>query len=530
MSNLSYWERRQVDNMFHYMEKAEDTADQISQLYLKASRWMSIETEKIFEKYKTKHNLTEAEARKLLNSLQDPTSLEEMLFKIKSADYKDERKGLIAKLESSAYQARIEHFKQLQNQLDYIMKNIYDQEKMVNTNHYLDLANEAYYRAIYDMQQRAQAAFSFNHIDSKIINNIVNSKWSGENYSSRIWKNTRGLAKDLKEELLINLVTGRTDREVADILANKFAQGANTARRLVRTESAYLSTELNFRAYEDMGVQEYQFLATLDLKTSEKCRKMDLKIFTIKERIVGVNCPPLHPWCRSTTVAIISRKFLENKQRAAIDPVTGKRISVPRNMSYDEWYSKYVKGNPKALLQEKKTKNHSTDKKQHEEYRKTLGDEVPEKLDDFQNMKYTDNEKWEYTKGLKNYLAKYPTSNKHFYDIKVELGEAKIKVGLPLPPVQKQAFILPEGKQDPYHIMRRMIERKITDDEIRSFMSEAKCMFIQWGGARQCYVSEKGMVVITKTDSGWIYKTAWKREDYDSDANKIMEVLEKHGL
>lgn len=411
MSKLSYWERRQVENMYHYMEKAENAADLISKLYLKASRWVSLEADEIFERYVTKHNLSEAEARRLLNTLQDKTSIDEMIQKLKAGNYDGSKDELIAQLESSAYRSRIEHLKQLQNQLDFVMKNVYEEEKIASTSHYLDLANEAYYRTIYDMQQRTQAAFSFQHIDSKEIDKVVNSKWSGKNYSNRIWSNTKALAQNIKEELLINLVTGRSNKEVADIIANKFAQGSSVARRLVRTESAYLSAELNFKAYKEMDIEEYQFLATLDLKTSEICRKMDLMFFKVRDRKVGVNCPPMHPWCRSTTVPIVDRKYLEGKQRAARDPVTGKTIYVPRDMTYDEWYAKYVKGKSEAELAEKKIKNQTSDRKQYDRYREVLGEDAPKTFAKFQEMKYNNVDKWKFTQldyKRRNELVNHP--------------------------------------------------------------------------------------------------------------------------
>ncbi len=100
---------------------------------------------------------------------------------------------------------------------------------------------------------------------------MINSKWSGVNYSDRIWHNTKSLAQDLKQELLINLVTGRTDSEVADIIANKYAQGASNARRLVRTESCNLANQMEMQSYEECGIETYIYVATLDLKTSTVC-------------------------------------------------------------------------------------------------------------------------------------------------------------------------------------------------------------------------------------------------------------------
>lgn len=399
MAKLSYWERRQAQNMYEYMQSAEAVSEEIAKLYRRASGYISTMLDEIFEKYQTKHNLTDDEARQLLSMMHDKTSIADLMEKLREVSAKDEnRKAILAQLESAAYQSRLERLQQLQNQIDYIMSNVYQQEKDFNTSHYVDLANESYYKGIYDIQQMAGAAFSFNYVDAKTIDRVINSKWSGKNYSQRIWGNTKAFAQDIKEELLINLVTGRTNREVADIIANKYHVEALKARRLVRTESNYVATELNFKAYEDVGVEKYKYLATLDLRTSEICRNMDGKIFPVSERTIGVNCPPLHPWCRSTTICVISEELLEKLQRSARDPETGELIKVPLSMTYEQWYDKYVKGNTKAQAEEQKIKNRASDRKQHKEYRELLGDSVPEKIDDFQDMKYTNSEKWKFIK------------------------------------------------------------------------------------------------------------------------------------
>ena len=67
-------------------------------------------------------------------------------------------------------------------------------------------------------------------------------------------------------------------------------------------------------------------------------------------------------------------------------------------MNYSQWYDKYVKGKPEVELEEKKIKNRSSDREQHQRYQEILGDDVPKKLDDFQNLKYNNTEKWKYTK------------------------------------------------------------------------------------------------------------------------------------
>lgn len=340
--------------MFEYMQSAEDTADEIAKLYQKSSGYLSAELDKIFERYKRKHHLTDSEARRLLNSLHDETSIEELKEALRGGDGIES--DILAELESPAYRARLEHLEQLQHQLDQTMREVYKQEKARTTSHYVDLANEAYYRSIFDIQQRTGLGFSFSTIDPAVINKVINSKWSGANYSTRIWHNTQALAQDLKEELLINLVTGRTDREVAEIVANKYAQGASNARRLVRTESCNLANQMEMQSYEECGIEKYRFVATLDLETSKVCRKLDGKVFPVSEQQPGVNCPPMHPWCRSTTICVIDEMDMSNMKRRARDPVTGKTNTVPAGMTYNEWYNQNVKGNAEAEAKEKEAR------------------------------------------------------------------------------------------------------------------------------------------------------------------------------
>lgn len=226
MSSLSYWEKRKAQEMFRYMAKAEDTADEIAKLYQKSSGYINHEMDQIFERYRSKHYLSESEAYELLNRLNDKTSIGELKAALRAGD--GVQQDILAELESPAYQARLERLQQLQNQLDLTMQIVYQQEKAKNTSHYVDLANEAYYRSIFDIQKQTGLGFSFGLVDPAVIERVINSKWSGANYSTRIWHNTQALAQDLKEELLVNLVTGRTDREVAEIIANKFARGPVT--------------------------------------------------------------------------------------------------------------------------------------------------------------------------------------------------------------------------------------------------------------------------------------------------------------
>lgn len=86
--------------MFDYMASADQAADEISELYLKASRYNSSELDAIFERYKKKHHLSEAEAYRLLNNMHDKTSINELKEALR-ADKTDQTKAeILAELES----------------------------------------------------------------------------------------------------------------------------------------------------------------------------------------------------------------------------------------------------------------------------------------------------------------------------------------------------------------------------------------------------------------------------------------------
>ncbi len=229
------------------------------------------------------------------------------------------------------------------------------------------------------------------------------------------------------------------------------------------------------------------------------------------------NC--LHSLVKYTTIGKSAEQIQKDKNFSSVeknplsrDPRTKKQIAAYREKEK----------NRQQLLR---------DMKQHKEYRAILGNDIPKDFAKFRELKYNDSEKWEYTKGLKQYIKENPSSNKKYYNVGLDLKKQGIRsMGTPLPPLKQQAFIFPEGKHDPYHIMHRMMERQIADDDIRSYMNNARCMFSQWGGKRQVFYSSSGVCVITKSGDDWIYKTAWNKTDFDESTDTILEVIRKNGL
>ncbi len=108
-------------------------------------------------------------------------------------------------------------------------------------------------------------------------------------------------------------------------------------------KSSYVSNAVVSEGYKEADIEKYRFLATLDSRTSEKCAELDGKVFRLADKKVGTNFPPIHPFCRSTTLAEFGEETLQKLERRARDK-DGKVMKVPADMTYKEWAEKNVSG------------------------------------------------------------------------------------------------------------------------------------------------------------------------------------------
>ena len=260
---------------------------------------------------------------------------------------------LLADMDSGAYAFRLNRFNELGQQVDKLRIAVYQAEMKQSDKFYPEFMKDSYNRATFDLQQHTGLAYHFNSLPEDEIKRLSRLKWSGDNYSGRIWNNTGELARQLKNEFLVNWMTGRSNRDVINSISERFNAGRNNARRLVRTESAFFHNEMEALSYKDADIEQYRFVAVLDKRTSSICREHDGKVYKVSERKTGINYPPLHPWCRSTTIAHFEDMDLSKLERRARDPETGKTMLVPADMTYDDWYDKYVANKGAMKSQEK---------------------------------------------------------------------------------------------------------------------------------------------------------------------------------
>nr|DAR75503.1 MAG TPA: minor capsid protein [Caudoviricetes sp.] len=344
MKNEEYWTKRKANLIYEQMDKAEKQADKFDEIYRQSKTYLDKQINKVFDKFQRDYGLSERDARQVLKNMKDQKDLNELRKVLEARPNDPNIQRLLADLDSPAYAYRMKRLERLNDDLDRMRESIYHSEKVGSDTFYSDLMKDSYYKATFDLQQQTGLAYSFSNLPETEIKRLRELKWTGEGYSDRIWSNTGALASSVKDELLVSLMTGRSVRDTSQAIAERFGAGQNNARRLVRTESAFFHNQMELLSYEDAEITKYKFVAVLDRRTSEICQEHDNKVYDTDKAVPGVNYPPLHPWCRSTTIAYEEDADYSKLERRARNPKTGKVEYVPADMSYKEWYSKYVDG------------------------------------------------------------------------------------------------------------------------------------------------------------------------------------------
>ena len=265
--------------MHSQMQKAEDYAKDLAKYYIAASRHLQSEQNAILRRFALTHHMTVKEAEELISSLKDPSSIKELIKALK----KDPKNaGLVKEFEAQAARSRIMRLNALQSQVTYTAGQIQVLLNKKAQKLFVNLARSAYYNTMFDAMQRAGYGFNVKMLDPKRIKRVMDRSWTGAGFSKRLWSNTKALEDAVKREIMVNLLTGRPLIKASQAINEEFGKGYNNARRLIRTESAYITNQMTLEGYKDLEAEKYIYVAILDLKTSEICRSLDKKRFLVK--------------------------------------------------------------------------------------------------------------------------------------------------------------------------------------------------------------------------------------------------------
>lgn len=144
---------------------------------------------------------------------------------------------------------------------------------------------------------------NFYSMNDDIVRSIVNAKWTnGKNFSERIWGNTEKLSQYLNTDIAQGFARGDSYSKLVRKIRERFGHvNRNDAYRLIYTEGTYVMAESSMKPFEN-DFEKYRISTVGDSRVCPICKGLSGEIFDIKDRVPGINFPPLHAWCRCTFI------------------------------------------------------------------------------------------------------------------------------------------------------------------------------------------------------------------------------------
>lgn len=335
MPSQEYWQQRALERIEKHFDNAEKLGKELKKAYEKALKEIQKEVSFFYAKYSKNNNVSYKDALLQLNKSEYKEfkkSIEDYINNIKDS-------AILKELNALSSRSRISRLDGLMSNIQEILGQLYEEQQIRLEDFLADTYKNNYYQSIYEVQKGIGIGVTFSKIDETAIKEILSYPWSGQQFSERIWENRSKLVRVLKQELTQGFIQGKSVQKIASSINKQMDSGYKNALRLARTETNFIANESTRQGYIASNVvEQYEYLATLDNRTSEVCQSLDGRVFNLKDAQVGVNYPTLHPNCRSTVVVYFDDMASE---RIARD-TEGKNYYVPSDMKYNEWYKKYV--------------------------------------------------------------------------------------------------------------------------------------------------------------------------------------------
>lgn len=351
MDTASYWakrelqlKKRQIKNTSNYEYALESRLKDLQrEINKEVKYWMT--------KYADNNEISKQEAERILNGI-DTKHFE---LTLEEFERKAKQGGNDKLLNSEYYKSRVARAKQIKKQLEHLGGQFAGTESdQLRRALEAQYADTYYHETWLNQQAYGDLSVDFNHFDEDQLRAVAGKPWQGSDFSERVWgEYHKELPSQLSDAVLRGILLGESYAKVSKRLEDRMADvKKSSVHRLVATEMGHIAEQATYDFYKDEGLEEYEYLATLETRTCDICRVLDGKLFKVSEAKQGVNYPLIHPYCRCTTIPYRT-DLPPLETRWERDPKTGKG-RIANYQTYDQWAGKT--GAPKTFNPSKKAK------------------------------------------------------------------------------------------------------------------------------------------------------------------------------
>lgn len=363
MTNAEYWKQRFTQLEAAQNRKGAGAYLEIEKQYKAAQNELEAQIARWYQRFTDSNGISLAQAKQWLKG-QD---LAEFKWDVKEYIKYGKENAIngawMQELENASSKFHISRLEALQIQTQNSLEIMFAQQMGTMKKALSDAYASGYYHTAYTVQQGFGLGWDIAGLDQAQIEKVLSKPWAvdGYNFSTRIWNSKTKLIGEVHNELSKNLLTGADPQKAIDSLAKKMGTSKSNAGRLVMTEQAYFSSAAQKDCFNDLDVEEYEIVATLDSHTSDICRSLDGKVFKMSDYKPGITAPPFHVYCRSTTAPHFKDNF-DAGERAARG-ADGKTYYVPDDVTYSEWKKAFVDGDKSGFAEVQKNHFSRTEKR-----------------------------------------------------------------------------------------------------------------------------------------------------------------------
>jgi SPP1 gp7 family putative phage head morphogenesis protein len=363
MTNAEYWKQRFTQLEAAQNRKGAGAYLEIEKQYKAAQNELEAQIARWYQRFADSNGISLAQAKQWLKG----RDLAEFKWDVKEYIKYGKENAIngawMQELENASSKFHISRLEALQIQTQNSLETMFAQQMGTMKKALSDVYASGYYHTAYAVQQGFGLGWDIAGLDQAQIEKVLSKPWAvdGYNFSTRIWNSKTKLIGEVHNELSKNLLTGADPQKAIDSLAKKMGTSKSNAGRLVMTEQAYFSSAAQKDCFNDLDVEEYEIVATLDSHTSDICRSLDGKVFKMSDYKPGVTAPPFHVYCRSTTAPHFKDNF-DAGERAARG-ADGKTYYVPDDVTYSEWKKAFVDGDKSGFAEVQKNHFSRTEKR-----------------------------------------------------------------------------------------------------------------------------------------------------------------------
>lgn len=558
MKNSEYWKLR-----FEQLEQAQNGQGaaafaEIERQYKEAQKQIEGQIARWYQRFADNNGITLAQARQYLKG----AALKEFQWDVQDyIKYGQDNAlmgGWMKELENASAKYHISKLEALKIQTQQSLEVMFSKQMGTVTGAMGDIFESGYYHTAYELQKGFNIGWDIAGLDQSQIEKVLSKPWAvdGKNFSERIWSSKEKLISELHGELTQNIMLGADPQKAIDSLAKKMNTSKQNAGRLIMTEEAYFSSAAQRDCFNELDVEQYEIVATLDSHTSDICRSLDGKHFPMKDFQAGVTAPPFHVYCRSTTVPYFDEDFGDIGERAARDEETGKTYYIPDDMNYEEWKQTFVDGGDKSgfdVVDDGSTLHYSHHKEPEptpppkKEYltKKKLQAKIADadvQLEDLDLQFKAVSGGWSYDEAIKDFgslegftdgedLAKLKDLHSQMEAIEAQKAEWQEKLNEKLKAEQKKALA---KKQLELEAQKAAVQQQLDDFEIKTYsgiwynkdVTTADWESLNIAGKKQYYEGK----FITETDPDLMkkYQDLYKQlEELDTEGKSYHDIQQQ---